>query len=457
MSKRMSLWTLLAFASPGIPATLLISPVFGFLPGYYTIHTHVTLAEVGAAFLLARVIDALIDPFVGILSDRTRSRLGSRLPWMIAGAVVSLPSAYFFFVPPPDAGAIYFFVTSFLTMVGWTLLTIPHGAWAAEITDDYDERSRIFGVKNVLASVGAYALFLLPPLLAPLTGTTEFNGATMKALIVAVFILTPATLIWAAMKVPLKGAATEQVALPPASLMSVLRSIWGNRPFVIFVVITILVGVAQGMTTGLTFLYVQDYLGIGKYFFVLGIVPGIFGIAVTPLWLWAARHFDKHKAWAAGLWLSAIVAIPTLLLAPGLQAFIPLLVISTVAAIMQSVGIALPSSILADVADYEAWKQNTKATGNYFALLAFLSKVTTAVGSSLALLLSGVMGYVSHAQGGKDHVAALLVPFIVVPTTLTIFAGILVYCFPLDRRRHALIMNRLAKREERLASSRAAA
>lgn len=457
MSKRMSMWTLLAFASPGIPATLLISPVFGFLPGYYTIHTHVTLAEVGAAFLLARVFDALIDPFVGVLSDRTRSRLGSRLPWMIAGAVLGLPSAYFFFLPPPDAGVVYFFLTSFLTMVGWTLLTLPHGAWAAEITDDYDERSRIFGVKQVLASVGAYTLYLLPPLLMPLTGTTEFNEATMKALLVAVFILTPITLVWAAVKVPLKGAPLEQVALPPASLMSILRSVWGNRPFVIFVVITILVGVAQGMTAGLTFLYVQDYLGIGKYFFALNIIPGVFGIAVTPLWLWAARHFDKHKAWAAGLWLSVIIGIPILLLGPGTQAFIPLLVISTFVVIMQSVGIALPSSILADIADYEAWKQNTKSTGNYFALLVFLSKVTTAVGSSLALLMSGMMGYVSHAQGGKDHAAALLVPFLVVPTVLAILAGILVYYFPLDRRRHALIMNRLARREERLASSRAAA
>ncbi len=457
MSKRMSMWTLLAFASPGIPATLLISPVFGFLPSYYAIHTHVTLAEVGTAFLLARVIDALIDPFVGVLSDRTRSRLGPRLPWMIAGGVLGLPSAYFFFLPPSDAGAVYFFVTSFLTMVGWTLFTIPHGAWAAEISDDYDERSRIFGVKQVLATVGGFALFFLPPLLAPLTGTTEFNETTMKALIVALIVLTPATLIWAATKVPLKGAAIEQVGLPPASLMSVLRSIWGNRPFVIFVVITILVGVAQGMVTGLSFLYVQDYLGIGKYFFAIGIVPGVAGIAVTPFWLWAARHFDKQKAWAWGLWLSAIAGAPILLLTPGIHAFIPLLVVMTLAAIMQSSGIALPSSILADVADYETWKQNTKATGNYFALLVFLSKVTTAAGSSLALLMSGVMGYVSHAQGGKDHVAALVVPFIVIPLVLTFLAGFLVYCFPLDRRRHALIMNRLAKREEQLARSRAAA
>ncbi|MBS0473436.1 MAG: MFS transporter [Proteobacteria bacterium] len=451
MSKRLSVWSLLAFSSPAIPATLLIAPVFGILPSYYALHTKVTLAEVGAAFLIARIVDALIDPLVGVLSDRTRSRWGARIPWMAGGAVLALPSAYFFFLPPADAGGTYFFVWSFLTMAAWTLLTIPHGAWAAEMTDDYDERSRIFGVRNVLASVGAFGFFLLPPLLEPVTHTTEINGATMQALVVALFILTPVTLIWAALRAPVHGAAAEQVAAPPASLMSVLRSVGANRPFVCYVGITVLAGVAAGMTTGLSFLYTQDYLGLGAFFFLLGIIPSVAGIAATPVWLWAARRVDKHRAWAIGLWLGGLVGLPILFLTPGAQSFIPLLVISTIGGIMQSVGMALPSSILADVADYEAWKQNTKAVGNYFALLTLLSKITTALGSSLALLLSGVLGYVPRAQGGTGHVAALVIPFVILPVALNALAGFMVWFFPLNRRRHAVIMSRLAKREERRA------
>ncbi|MEJ1968272.1 MAG: MFS transporter [Rhizomicrobium sp.] len=450
MAKRLSVWSLLAFSSPAIPATLLIAPVFGVLPSYYTLHTRVTLAEVGAAFLIARIIDALIDPLVGILSDRTRTAWGARLPWMVAGAVLALPSAWFFFLPPKDAGGLYFFIASFMTMAAWTLLTIPHGAWAAELTDDYDERSRIFGVRNVLASVGAFGFFLLPPLLAPFTHTTEIDGATMLALVVALFVLMPATLAWAAAKAPARGAPLEQVGQAPASLMSVLRSVGGNRPFLCYVAVTVLAGVAAGMSTGLGFLYTQDYLGLGAGFFLLGIIPAVAGIAATPLWLWAARLMDKHKAWAVGLWLGSLVGLPVLFLTPGPQSLIPLLAIATVGGVMQSVGMALPSSILADVADYEAWKQNTKAAGNYFALLTLLSKITTAVGSSLALLLSGVLGYIPRAQGGSGHIAALLVPFVIVPTILNVLAGALVYGFPLDRKRHTLIMNRLARREAHL-------
>lgn len=450
-SRRLSLGGLLAFSSPGIPTGLLISPVFGILPSYYALHTRVTLAEVGSAFLIARIIDAFIDPMVGILSDRTRSLLGSRLPWMIGGGVLALPSAYYFFLPPRTAGSGYFFVTSFLTMVAWTALTIPHSAWAAELSADYDERTRIFGVKNVIAYVGVLAFYLLPLAVAPLTGTTEINAATMMGLVAALCVLTPTTLAWAGVRSPLHGEGAELTAVAPASFAGALRSVIGNRPFQWFVMITLFAGIAVGMNGSLLYLYVQDYLDLGRYYYLIGFIPGVISVVVIPGWLWLSRRADKSTVWAGGLLVGAIVTLPILLLKPGVGAFIPLLTIVSVGAVTQGAAILMPSSVLADVADYAAWKQKTKVTGNYFALLMLLSKVTAAVGSSLALIVSGALGYVTHAQGGRDHVMALMIPFVIIPTVLTLFAVVLIYRFPLTRQRHALIKNRLEKREARLA------
>ncbi len=75
------------------------------------------------------------------------------------------------------------------------------------------------------------------------------------------------------------------------------------------------------------------------------------------------------------------------------------------------------------------------------------------MGSSAALLLSGVLGYVPRAQGGTGNAVALLIPFVLLPTLLNVLAGVLVYWFPLTRKRHTVIMNRLAKRQARLANS----
>lgn len=454
LANRLSSWTLIAFGSPSVAATLLIAPVFGILPSYYALHTKVTLAEIGTAFLIARIIDALIDPVVGVLSDRTSSRLGPRLPWMIGGAVITMPALYFLFLPPADADVMYFFIWSFAVMFGWTLLTIPHGAWAAELTDDYDERSRVFGVRNVLASVGGFAFFLLPPALEPLTGSTEITVETMWALVILLWIVTPLTLIWAAMRAPLHSLKTSQSMLLPSSLMAVIRSISGNGPFLRFVCITTFAGVATGMNTALTFLYIQDYLKLGAYFWIFGIIAPLAGIASTPLWLWLSRRFSKHSVWSVGLLLGGLAGLPTLFLVPGEQSLYPLIAITLVVFTLHGVIIALPPAILADIADYQAWRQNTNATGNYFSLLVFLSKVTTAVGASFALLLSDVLGYAPNASNATN-VVALLIPLIVIPTLMYVYASAKIWTFPLDRHRQSVISRRLAQRQAR--AERAAA
>jgi len=454
VANRLSSWTLIAFGSPSVAATLLIAPVFGILPSYYAIHTKVTLAEIGTAFLIARIIDALIDPIVGVLSDRTSSRLGPRLPWMIAGAVLTMPALYFLFLPPVDADVMYFFTWSFTVMFGWTLLTIPHGAWAAELTDDYDERSRVFGVRNVLASVGGFAFFLLPPALEPLTGSTEITVETMWALVILLWIVMPLTLIWAAMRAPLHSLKTSQSILLPSSLMAVIRSISGNGPFLRYVCITTFAGVATGMGTALMFLYVQDYLKLGPYFWIFGIVGPLAGIASTPMWLWLSRRFNKHSVWSVGLLLGGLSGLAILFLEPGDQSLYPLIAITLVASVMHGVIIALPPALLADVADYQAWKQNTNATGNYFSLLVFLSKVTTAVGASLALLLSDVLGYAPNASNATNAIA-LLIPLAIIPALMQVYAAAKIWTFPLDRHRQSVISRRLAQRQVR--AERAAA
>ncbi|MDB5495566.1 MAG: hypothetical protein JWP86_2903 [Phenylobacterium sp.] len=439
---------MIAFASPGLAATLLIAPVFGILPSYYALHTGVTLLQIGGAFLVARIADALIDPAVGILSDRTRTRLGPRLPWMIAGAVLAAPAVYFLFLPPPDATATYFLIWSTAAMFAWTLLTIPHGAWAAELSDNYDERSRVFGVKNVLAQIGGFGFFLLPPLLAPFTGTTEIAPSTMWALVIALWVLTPLSLLWAALRSPGHGGSPRQSVLARASFVSILRSIAANKPFLSFVVITILGGVAAGMGTALQFLFVQDYLKLGPSFFLVAVVGSVAMIGSTPLWLWASRRFSKHRAWAVGLALGGVVSLPLMILQPGPQSLIPLLIVMVMSGVTQGVIIPLPAAVLADIADYESWKQNTSVMGNYFSFLVLISKITAAVGTSAALFLSDILGYAPKAHGPANAVA-LLTPLVIIPAALHLVAAVLVWRFPLDRRRQAIITRRLTERQAR--------
>jgi Na+/melibiose symporter-like transporter len=235
--------------------------------------------------------------------------------------------------------------------------------------------------------------------------------------------------------------------------MALVRSISGNPPFLYFVTITVTVEMATSMNSALALLYVQDYLGLGSSFFLLGILPAVAGIAAAPLWVRVSVRLDKQRAWAAGLLMAVLLSLPVLLLRPGAASLVPLLAIATAVGAMQGVAIPIPSAILADVADYQAWKQGTIATGNYYSLLVLISKITPALGTSVAFGLSGALGYVPHSQSGGGGSAALMVPFVVVPLALTLVGATLAYYFPLNRRRQAAIRRRLASRQARRAAS----
>ena len=436
---------IVAFAAPGLATTLLVSPIFSVLPSIYALNTKATLTEIGLIFVVARIIDAITDPIIGVASDWTKSRWGPRLPWIVAGTVIAVPASYFLFLPPPDAGALYFFLASNACLLAWTMITIPQAAWGAELSSNYDDRSRIFAISNFVARIGGFGFFLIPPLLAPLTGTTEINLSTMAALVVILAVALPATVTWAALKAPVRPSLSG--GAEHASIMAAIRSLFGNKPLRHFIWVTVFAGVGTGMTTGLFLLLIQDYFKLGPYFFLIALIPAVAGTVTIPFWVFVARVAGKHIAWGWTSIVGTLIGFPLLFLTPGPDALVPVLVVVTLAGIMQGAGVMLPSAILADIADYETLKRGTHAQGNYFSVLFLLSKVTTAVGSGAGFWIADLLGYVPNVASGAS--VLLLIPAAIIPGILTLVASVLIFFTPITRRRHAIIAKRLAQRRER--------
>ena len=141
---------LIAFGLVNLPLSMLMSPTAAVLPNFYLDHTAVTLAGLATATLIARLFDGLTDPLIGYLSDRS----GRRKPWMIAGAVVVAAGAWFLYNPSASAGPGHLLAWYLVVTLGWTLVEIPHTAMAAELSSDYDERSRIALWRQLLGFAG---------------------------------------------------------------------------------------------------------------------------------------------------------------------------------------------------------------------------------------------------------------------------------------------------------------
>jgi glycoside/pentoside/hexuronide:cation symporter, GPH family len=141
---QLSLPAILTFACCYLPFSALNTSVAVQVPNYFARHIGLGL-EVGAIFGLIRLIDIPLDPFLGLVMDRTRTPLGRYRPWMMLGAPVLMLAIYMMYEAPVGASGTYLLVWLLIMYLGMSFLLLAGNAWAAMLATTYTQRSRIFG------------------------------------------------------------------------------------------------------------------------------------------------------------------------------------------------------------------------------------------------------------------------------------------------------------------------
>lgn len=442
---KLSTAVLLAFAMPSLVIQLIGFPLLMILPTFYAEHTAVSLAAVGAILGTTRLIDAFVDPVIGVLTDRTRSRWGRRKPWLLLAAVLGVVGIYFLFTPSALATATYFLVWTITVNVAWTCFNVPHNAWASELSRDYHERSRIFYFKGLLGGVGTLAFLGLPML--PLFRGSTFGPEFLGAIAWIGMLLLPLVLLLCVTVVP-RGS---EVAAERFDWRSLVWSFRNNRPLLIFLGMYCLGGIATGIALALTFLYIKHFLKIGDAY------PLIMGLwAVThflgmPLWLRVIYRLGKPRALSVSWGLAALVVLPVALVSPGPGAVIPMACIFALRGMLSAAELVVPNALFADVIDYDIWRSHRDQTGTLYAFMGLLVKGCVAAGSALGFLAIAGFGY-SVAADAQNSAAAdlgLKLTYVLIPTLLYLLASALIWRFPIGPREQAVIRRRIERRRSR--------
>lgn len=449
-SGRMSPATLTLFSLPCVIQSLLFVPVMAVFPTLYEKYYAVSFAAIGIAMTLSRSLDSVIDPIVAYLSDRTHSPLGARKPWLIAGAVLAVLGVYKLFLPTGKPDAVYFLIWSTVVYLAWSIMQVPHDAWGAEISGEYHERSRIFTFKGTAGQIGGFVFLGSPIILSTWFGfeSTEMTPAVMHVVGTVSLVLLPLTILAAVIFVP----QTRRIHNAEIDFKGTLRVVAENRPYRLFLLIFGIQGLAFGIYAALLFPFIEGFLRIGDKFSLIMVVTSLFALASMPAWLWAAKKFGKHQAWAVGSALTNLVLLGWLFVPSGPAALVPTLVISAFYGFFSSCAAVCYPSILGDINDYGLLKSRANRAGTYFAGVALLVKLTSAVGGGLALALVGAFGFSTQADAvmtSWTRIGVLSV-FIGLHTILQLIAVWLILRFPLDRRRHDIVRRRL----DRLAIAR---
>lgn len=428
------------YSLPAIAIAFINLPAAIVLPTFYVEHTAATLTGIGFVNLLRWWFDAATDPIVGYLGDRTATRWGKRKPWLVVGAAVSSIAIFQLFRPPAEAGSFFYAFWLCAVYLGFTLFSISHTAWGSELAVDYNDRSRISTSYSVMTVIGSILFWVLPLMLQPFTGTSEIGPPVISGIAWVFIVLMPVSALLAISFVPV-GIDLAQRA--PQSLRKTVSDLKFNLPLWRFVMAQAVWGIGQGMYLSVIYVFMRDYLQVGSRFPVIMITFFIVQTISMPMWARLMNRYGKHRCWAFS-WAAFSLAQPlVLLLEPGLEAFLFVMVLVVFTAALNSASYIAPMALLGDISDYGTLKSGSNNTGNYFAIQTLLQKATMGVGAGIAFPVLALFGY---ELGGENQGLAdwgLYTTYIIIPAVTSVAAAAILWNFPIDARRHAIIRKRL--------------
>jgi len=435
--------TLLVFALPNLVMGVGVTAMSVVLPAYYATHTSATLSGIATGLLAARVLEVITDPLIGHFTDITRSPLGARKPWLLAGGFLAPIAILFLFGPSPQSGSVYFGFWASFTYLAWTTINIPYRAWSVELSRDYDERSKIFTVTGIAQGLGALTFAALP--LLPLFSTTGIVPATLRTIGWGLAAAYPIAIVFAILFVP-RGPT---MAGEGPSLRTLLPSVRSNRPLLRFLGAYMLAGIGQSIVISCFYFFIDDYLGLGAKFPLILLTLYACGMLGIPMWLGAMLKFGKPRTLALGYLSIAVLGCGFLFIRPGADSLVPALVAAGLYGIVNTIDVLVPFAVLGDVVDYDTWKTGSNRAGNYNAMAVFLQKANIALGGALAFYLLDLGGFRAGHHNGQGTTSVFFIVFVGLPALLYLASAATLWRFPLDRRRHDIVRRRLERRTAR--------
>jgi GPH family glycoside/pentoside/hexuronide:cation symporter len=429
--ERVPIQRILTYSSPLLAVYPSIALVGLYLLKFATDVLLIAPALVAVILLFARVWDAVSDPLVGYLSDRTQTRWGRRRPWFAASALPLGLAVVALWSPPSHLEGLvlgaWFAIAVLLFYSAFTCFRVPHMAMGAELSRGYHDRSRVFGITEVVEKLGmllgAVSLFLLE------RSDDQRDFAGMLSVGIAVAIVT---LIWAATsRIRERGEYQGRGGTSPRSSF---RDVLSNPNSRLLIAITFMEQL--GFQTVIVLLpYISDYMleTPGNSAIYAGSALGAMALSV-PLWLIVARRAGKQRIW---LW-SLVAKIPVFAWFFTLQKgdFGELIGGTILFGLLTGAGAVVGPSLKADVVDWDEARTGERKEGTYFATWNFAHKAAAGAAIGIVGSMLALTGYVPNASQTQEVLNGMRMLSSSLPIVLHAAAALLVYRFSLDEAAH---------------------
>jgi Na+/melibiose symporter-like transporter len=446
---KLSKGQLLAYAAPTVALQAMLVPLYNFLPPvYYSEGVGMVALTVATVFALGRFWEALIDPLVGALSDRTKSRFGRRRVWMIAGTPIALVSAWFLLLPPEGASVFYLAIWLLLFYAGWTMVYVPHQTWGGELSDDYAERTRIAGFRESGAFFGYLCASAVGIFYWIWFKGVAFPSYAQIVQSVGVFFAAalPIGILWCFSRVPATDAQAERTP-GWGELLGILSR---NAPFRRLISAYFIDRLALGVYFGVQPILISQALGMQQHVLTVAIVNTVAALLLAPIWIPLANKLGKHRAYCLANIITAIGYASLFFMPDG--AIVPVLLANVVMAFGNGGTMITPPAMTADAVDSDELQTGVAQMGAHIAFLASVFKFGMGLGLFIGIGFLSLFGYVDLSQTldvGVERGIRLGASWL--PALMLLLPVLMMWRYPIDGARHAEIRAALAERRRAIA------
>lgn len=427
--------TKVAYGAPSFAGAAMAIPIGIHLTIFYSDTVLVPLGLIALVKAVARALDAVTDPIMGWVSDRTKSRWGRRRPWMAIGAPLASLCFYLMFTPPDQLSgieaAIWFATTYTLYYLFHTVYIIPHNGLGPEMTLNYHERSTLFGFREGFVVIGTLVAATLPPILIGLLGG-ERQAYTGFALIFGLLLtLLYFNLVWRVRERP------EFMTRESNPLIPGVRRVMRNKVFRLLLMVYLVASIT-GAIPGLMMPYFTKYvLQPENPNLWLAVFLAIYfgaGFCFLPVWVWASRKFEKKPVWLVSF-VPGITA-SLMLFTLGKGDILATAIILVWAGAGFSAGLFLGPSMQADVIDYDELYTGKRREAQYGALWSIMAKFMVIPSMSIPLAILSSVGYVPNVEQSETVQFTIRAIFCLGPASTATIAFVIACFYPINREIH---------------------
>ncbi|MBN1246996.1 MAG: MFS transporter [Anaerolineae bacterium] len=409
----------------------------------------------GTVILISKVYDAITDPFEGVIADRTRTRMGRRRPYLLAGVPLVFLSFFALFYPtslPSETSRFLFVVATYLffsTIV--SIVMLNYNALQSELTLDYNERTVLSSVRIFFSTIGSIAAALVPLEIVGAFDSVRTGyvamGLTFGAIFALPFIATVLTT---------RERSEFQRPPQPFDWRKTYLQPFQTKTFVMALLMYLLAFVAIDAVSSIVVYYMKYHLlRGGEVSFVNGTLL-VAQVVSLPFYSWLSRHTSKRTGYmvGAGIWMAAMVVSG--LITPASPAW-AVYVFASIVGIGTGGIVVMIYAIFPDIPDVDELATGERREGTYSALITFVRKFSSAVAIFLvsnALAVAGYIPPVEELANGRTRLIEQAQSPAFITTLRWIFAGVpiallavaLVFAsrYPLSPEAHARLRHLLA-------------